>query len=155
MLAGSHGQQSLEGFKQGNTSARQGLRQHQWQPASCTVLRTTHVTALEPVPPQISHNALHCPPHHLQSKGKVVGLGVKEGQVYFADVSAGSPDSYAKAFAGADALVLATSGVPKLKPLSLIKVFWAKLTGQQGVRPDFEWKEGQMPEQVSLVVTGP
>lgn len=93
--------------------------------------------------------------HHLQSKGKVVGLGVKEGQVYFADVSAGSPDSYAKAFAGADALVLATSGVPKLKPLSLIKVFWAKLTGQQGVRPDFEWKEGQMPEQVSSVVTTP
>ncbi len=29
-----------------------------------------------------------------------------------------------------------------------LQVFWAKLTGQEGVRPEFTWKAGQMPEQV-------
>lgn len=49
---------------------------------------------------------------------------------------------------GADALVIATSGVPQIKPLSLIPVMLAKLFKQEGVRPQFKWKEGQMPEQV-------
>lgn len=45
--------------------------------------------------------------------------------------------------------MIATSAVPQLKPLSLVKVFWAKITGQEGVRPDFGWKGDQLPEQVS------
>ncbi|GAX79198.1 hypothetical protein CEUSTIGMA_g6638.t1 [Chlamydomonas eustigma] len=83
-----------------------------------------------------------------QSKGKVTALGVKPEDVFFVDVAAGKSGDYAKAFEGADALVIATSGVPQIVYLSLIKVFWAKLTGQQGVRPEFTWKQGQMPEQV-------
>ena len=35
----------------------------------------------------------------------------------------------------------------QLKPLSLIPVFWAKLTGGKA-SPEFTWKEGQFPEQV-------
>jgi len=82
------------------------------------------------------------------SKAKVVGLGVKDSDVFFVDVAAGRAEDYAKAFEGADALVIATSGVPKLLPFSLIKVFWAKFTGKTGVMPDFAWKEGQYPEKV-------
>ena len=52
------------------------------------------------------------------------------------------------ALQGADTLVIATSGVPQIKYLSLIPVMLAKITGKQGVRPDFTWKAGQMPEQV-------
>ena len=44
--------------------------------------------------------------------------------------------------------VIATSAVPKIKPLSLIPVLLAKVTGKQGVRPQFSFKEDQMPEQV-------
>lgn len=83
-----------------------------------------------------------------KSKGKVIEMGVKESEVFEVDVAAGRAGDYAAAFASVDAVILATSGVPQLKPLSLIKVFWAKLTGQTGVGPDFDWKEGQFPEQV-------
>lgn len=82
------------------------------------------------------------------SKGKVTALGVADKDVFYADVSAANAADYAKAFEGADAVILATSGVPKLKPLSMIPVLWAKITGKEGVRPEFEWKEGQMPQQV-------
>lgn len=56
----------------------------------------------------------------------------------------------ATALQGADALIIATSGVPQIKWLSLIPVMLAKLTGKEGVRPDFIWKQGQMPEQVGM-----
>lgn len=36
----------------------------------------------------------------------------------------------------------------QIKYLSLIPVILAKLTGKEGVRPEFTWKQGQMPEQV-------
>ncbi len=35
-----------------------------------------------------------------QSKGKVTGMGVKEQDVFFADVSAGRPEDYAKVRGG-------------------------------------------------------
>jgi len=56
-----------------------------------------------------------------------------------------------KAMAGADSLVIATSAVPKIKPLSLIPVILAKITGKEGVRPKFTFKEDQMPEQVDWI----
>jgi NAD(P)-dependent dehydrogenase (short-subunit alcohol dehydrogenase family) len=62
-----------------------------------------------------------------------------------------TPASLTAALQGADALIIATSGVPQIKYLSLIPVFWAKLTGKEGVRPEFTWKQGQMPEQVIIV----
>mmetsp|Transcript_8785 Transcript_8785/g.18774 ORF Transcript_8785/g.18774 Transcript_8785/m.18774 type:complete len:311 (+) Transcript_8785:76-1008(+) len=83
-----------------------------------------------------------------KSKGKVTGMGVKPEDVFFADVSAGRASDYAKAFEGADAVVIATSGVPQINYFSLIKVFWAKITKQEGVRPEFTWRENQFPEQV-------
>ncbi|KAG1657167.1 hypothetical protein FOA52_012282 [Chlamydomonas sp. UWO 241] len=86
-----------------------------------------------------------------QSKAKVVGMGVKDTNVFFADVAAGRPSDYAKAFEGADAIVVATSGVPQIVYFSLIAVFWAKLTGGAPARPQFTWKEGQMPEQVDWI----
>lgn len=36
----------------------------------------------------------------------------------------------------------------QIKYLSLIPVMLAKITGKEGVRPEFSWKQGQMPEQV-------
>jgi hypothetical protein len=46
--------------------------------------------------------------------------------------------------------VIATSAVPKIKPLSLIPVMLAKITKKEGVRPQFTFKENQMPEQARL-----
>lgn len=65
-----------------------------------------------------------------------------------ADISTASAQQLQQSLAGCDALVIATSAVPQLKPLSLVKVFWAKITGQEGVRPEFGWKGNQLPEQV-------
>lgn len=48
--------------------------------------------------------------------------------------------------------VIATSAVPKIKPLSLIPVMLAKLFKKEGVRPQFTFKEDQMPEQVGAVL---
>ncbi|KXZ44869.1 hypothetical protein GPECTOR_61g822 [Gonium pectorale] len=81
------------------------------------------------------------------SKSKLAQMGVPESAIYEVDISTGGAEAFGKAFAGADALVIATSAVPVLKPLSLIRVFWAKLTGGKAM-PDFGWKEGQLPEQV-------
>lgn len=44
--------------------------------------------------------------------------------------------------------VIATSAVPQLKKLSLVPVLLAKLFRKEGVRPQFTFKEGQMPEQI-------
>ncbi|KAG2492360.1 hypothetical protein HYH03_009308 [Edaphochlamys debaryana] len=82
------------------------------------------------------------------SKPKLTALGVPEAAVFEADISQGSGAAFAKAFAGCEALVIATSGVPVLKPLSLIPVMWAKITGGKPAMPEFSWKEGQTPEQV-------
>ena len=51
-----------------------------------------------------------------------MGLGVAAADVFYADVSAGRPADYAKAFAGAHAVIIATSGVPKIVYWSLVKV---------------------------------
>lgn len=64
------------------------------------------------------------------------------------DVVAGRKEDYAEAFKQVDAVIIATSAVPKLKIWSLGKVFWAKLTGGPSVMPEFDWKAGQTPEQV-------
>ncbi|GFR50997.1 hypothetical protein Agub_g13323 [Astrephomene gubernaculifera] len=82
------------------------------------------------------------------SKPKLTQLGLPDAAIYEADISSGGADAFARAFAGCDALIIATSAVPVLKPLSLLRVIWAKITGAQGVMPDFGWKQGQFPEQV-------
>ncbi|PNW82458.1 hypothetical protein CHLRE_06g279850v5 [Chlamydomonas reinhardtii] len=80
------------------------------------------------------------------SKSKLAGL--PDTAIFEVDLARGGADAFLPAFSGCDAVVIATSGVPVLKPLSLIPVFWAKLTGKTGVSPEFSWKEGQFPEQV-------
>lgn len=84
----------------------------------------------------------------IQSRATIAGLGVADSAIYSADVSKGDASVFKAAFDGADALVIATSAVPVIRYLSLIPVFWAKLTGKEGVRPEFDWKGNQMPEQV-------
>lgn len=93
------------------------------------------------------------------SAGKVTSEGLPESALVEFDLAAAAaagtaPASLTAALQGADALVIATSGVPQIKPLSLIPVMWAKLTGKEGVRPEFTWKQGQMPEQVTARAGG-
>eukprot|EP00887_Chlorella_sp_A99_P000270 scaffold13.g270.t1 len=76
------------------------------------------------------------------------GAGVSDAQLVVGDLLHEGEAVLARAMAGADALVIATSAVPKIQPLSLIPVLLAKLTGKQGVRPEFTFKDGQMPEQI-------
>lgn len=92
------------------------------------------------------------------SGSKLVSTGIPESALVEFDLAAaaaaadGAPSPAAAglsaALQDADALIIATSGVPQIKWLSLIPVMIAKLTGKEGVRPEFTWKQGQMPEQV-------
>ena len=67
------------------------------------------------------------------------------------DVAApGAQAALQAALEGASALVIATSAVPKIKPLSIVKSVIGKIMGKQ-VRPEFTWKGGQTPEQVDWV----
>lgn len=82
-----------------------------------------------------------------QSASKVEKLGLSPASVFNIDVSSATVEQLAPVLEGAAAVVIATSAVPELVYTSLLKVFWAKITGAEGVRPDFTWKAGQIPEQ--------
>lgn len=56
-----------------------------------------------------------------------------------------------EALKDADALVVATSGVPQIKYTSLIGVIAGRLVGRKNM-PGFTWKQGQTPEQVGVGV---
>lgn len=56
-------------------------------------------------------------------------------------------EAFKEALAGADTLVIATSGVPQIKYSSLIGVIAGRLVGRKSM-PGFTWKQGQLPEQV-------
>lgn len=81
-----------------------------------------------------------------------VARGPKKGAplpVTQIDVTAAdAADKLASVLAGADALVIATSAVPKIQKRSLVKMMLAKLVKKQGVRPTFTWKGGQPPVEV-------
>jgi len=64
--------------------------------------------------------------------------------VMVADIT--SKEALTKAFAGASAVIVVTSAVPKLKPLSLIPFLLGKLLGKKW-KLKFTWKGGK-PEQV-------
>lgn len=84
-----------------------------------------------------------------KSAEQLKGWGASEEQIVMGDIlREGGEAALQRAVEGADALVIATSAVPKIKPLSLIPVLLAKVTGKQGVRPQFSFKEDQMPEQI-------
>lgn len=65
----------------------------------------------------------------MQSRSTLSGLGVADNAIFSADISKGDAAALTAAFSGADSLVIATSAVPQIRYLSLIPVFWAKLTG--------------------------
>lgn len=88
------------------------------------------------------------------SASKLTSSGLPESALVEFDLAAADGASspaaagLVAALQGADALIIATSGVPQIKWLSLLPVMLAKLTGKEGVRPEFSWKQGQWPEQV-------
>lgn len=84
-----------------------------------------------------------------ESADKLRDFGAREDNIVVGDMLADNGASLlASACEGADRLVICTSAVPKIKPLSLIPVFLAKLFKKEGVRPKFTFKKGQMPEQI-------
>lgn len=84
-----------------------------------------------------------------KSAQQLRGWGAADDQIIMGDIlQDGSSVVLKRAMQGADALVIATSAVPKIKPLSLIPVMLAKITKKEGVRPQFTFKENQMPEQI-------
>ena len=84
-----------------------------------------------------------------KSAAQLRGWGAAEDQVVLGDLlQEGGAAALAHVLEGAEALVIATSAVPKIKPLSLIPVLWAKVTGATGVRPQFTFKDNQFPEQI-------
>ncbi|KAL4428142.1 hypothetical protein ABPG75_002231 [Micractinium tetrahymenae] len=83
-----------------------------------------------------------------KSAAQLRGWGASDEQIVMGDLLENGQEVLSKAMEGADALVIATSAVPKIKPLSLIPVLLAKLTGKQGVRPEFTFKADQYPEQI-------
>ena len=68
--------------------------------------------------------------------------------IYEADVTA--PDGLEALLReqSVDALLIATSAVPRIKKTSLLKLMALKLIGKKGGRPSFAWKYGGTPEQV-------
>lgn len=64
-----------------------------------------------------------------QSRSVLSGMGLQDAAIFNADISKGDVAALKDAFTGTDALVIATSAVPVLRFLSLIPVFWAKITG--------------------------
>lgn len=75
-------------------------------------------------------------------------LQVKRDQLVVGD-ALNEQDKVQAAMEGFDGLVILTSAVPKIKLLSLIGVFWGKLTGKPTM-PEFYFE--QTPEQVRAYV---
>jgi len=74
-------------------------------------------------------------------------------QVLIGDIA--DKASIEKALSGCDAMIIATSAVPKIKPLSIAKLFFLKLfgglIGQKPGRPEFYWEPNGSPEQVDWI----
>lgn len=94
------------------------------------------------------------------SAGSLVTEGLPESSVVEFDLAAaveaavdssggGNPAlaGFTEALQGADAVVIATSGVPQIKYSSLIGVIAGRLVGRKSM-PGFTWKQGQLPEQI-------
>lgn len=87
-----------------------------------------------------------------KSKSQLKGYGATDEQIFVGDIlDEGGQAVLEKAVQNCHAMVICTSAVPQINYLSLIKVFWGKLTKQQGVRPDFTFKSGQMPEKIDWI----
>lgn len=81
-------------------------------------------------------------------KALIKETGASESQVIVGDVS--DAEALKAALVGAEKLVLCTSAVPKIKPLSIVKVLLLKLIRKTG-RPSFTFREGGSPYDVDFV----
>lgn len=78
-----------------------------------------------------------------RSAKSIAAAGAKGATTAAVDVTApGAAAALAPLLAGADALIIATSAVPKIRKRSIVKLALAKLFRKQGVRPEFTWKGG-------------
>lgn len=73
-------------------------------------------------------------------------IGASDSQIVVADVT--NEAALQSAFSGAHAVILCTSATPKIKPLSILKVFLAKLFRKEGVRPQFTFPTNGAPYYV-------
>ncbi|KAK9806478.1 hypothetical protein WJX73_001523 [Symbiochloris irregularis] len=84
--------------------------------------------------------------HSSQSAQRVhQETGIPAQALYTADITEAASPGLSEAMDGIDALIIATSAVPKLKKLSLPGAIFGKITGGSGM-PGFYYN--QMPEQV-------
>uniref|UniRef100_A0A7S4C7P4 NAD(P)-binding domain-containing protein n=1 Tax=Eutreptiella gymnastica TaxID=73025 RepID=A0A7S4C7P4_9EUGL len=80
----------------------------------------------------------------------LASLGLGDSAVRNASVT-GPVDDLAEAFAGAEAVVICTSAVPKIQFFSIIKILLAKLFCQKPGRPTFSFAPGGTPEEVDWI----
>lgn len=82
-------------------------------------------------------------------KASLVELDLAAAAAAAAADNADNPavNEFAAALQGADALVIATSGVPQIKYSSLFGVIAGRLIGRKAM-PGFTWKKGELPEQI-------
>ncbi|GMH38622.1 hypothetical protein BSKO_06506 [Bryopsis sp. KO-2023] len=83
------------------------------------------------------------------SRNALIQSGYDDGSVFAVDISSGTKD-LEKSFEGCDTVILTTSGVPKLVPLSMFGVIWGKIRGEK-VMPDFSWKGDMSPETADWI----
>lgn len=62
-----------------------------------------------------------------------------------------SPESLSKSMNDASEVILATSAVPKIKPLSIIKLLFMKLLRKEGGRPEFRFLPNGDPYNVDYL----
>jgi uncharacterized protein YbjT (DUF2867 family) len=71
-----------------------------------------------------------------KSKSKITKIGGKADNICIADVT--DVDSLVEAFQGAEKVIMCTSAVPQIKPLSIAKIFLGKILGKSE-RPEFKF----------------
>lgn len=72
-------------------------------------------------------------------------LGAAEGQIVSGDTT--DYDSLSSAMEGCDAVILCTSAVPKIQPLSIAKLLFKKiLRSKNPGRPKFKFAPGGTPQ---------
>ena len=81
-----------------------------------------------------------------RAEGALKGFAAKGAATAAVDVtSEDAEEALAAAFAGADAVIVATSAVPKIQKRSLVRIALAKIFKRKGAaapRPTFTWKGG-------------
>lgn len=80
----------------------------------------------------------------------LVEMGYSKDAIFVVDISQGA-EELETAFEECNAVILATSAIPRISKLSLPGVFLGKLFGKK-VMPAFKWKGNVSPEMVSFPI---